>query len=532
MKKVIFFIGFLLPLSVSALSASPTLSCDKSALKEGEVANCNISVSISSGSLNSFSGKVTLSSNLELISASSSSIWQGNGNGGVYELYTDTPKTGSASIGSFSVKAKSGYNSNGVVTLANISLGDENFSEISKGNLTQTLRAKSTKANLTSLSVSGETLSPSFNPDTKHYTLTTTSSHIRINASGEGTISGTGYHDVKYGNNKYDIVVTAEAGNTKVYTITVTRPDNRSNINTLNSLEINQAKIDFSKEKTSYDITVAPNVNKLDIKSTLTDSKSKYSSGSNSMSVNLNYGLNSIKIVVEAENGASKTYTINVTRTDDRSTNNNLTSIGFLDKKINVIENKLEYEINVLYSVEQIKLKPKVQDKKSKVEVNGPEKLAVGENIYEIKVFAENESLKTYIVKVFRYDESVVFSSDSTLKSLKIDGYEIKFDKNVKEYTLKTNDKALSINVQPNDSKATYEILNNKNLKEGSIISIVVTAEDESNTEYKIIIEKLPNYQFINYLIFGIAELVLVFLCMNIFKKIKNNKNKVENKIE
>lgn len=84
--------------------------------------------------------------------------------------------------------------------------------------------SKSADNNLKSLSVEGAELS--FNKDTTTYNLSVGNDvkKIKINAeanNSKATITGTGEKDVKEGDNKFDVVVTAENGDTKTYTINV-----------------------------------------------------------------------------------------------------------------------------------------------------------------------------------------------------------------------------------------------------------------------------------------------------------------------
>lgn len=81
--------------------------------------------------------------------------------------------------------------------------------------------------NLSSLSVNGYSLNPSFDKNTTNYSLTVPNdvSSVTINAKASDSkarISGTGKVSLKEGNNKVNVVVTAENGNKKTYTINVT----------------------------------------------------------------------------------------------------------------------------------------------------------------------------------------------------------------------------------------------------------------------------------------------------------------------
>lgn len=85
---------------------------------------------------------------------------------------------------------------------------------------------KSSNNDLTSLSIEGYEISPTFNKNTTNYTVTVPygTEKIQINAYKEddkASISGDYIKEVKEGENKFDVTVTAENGNKKVYTINV-----------------------------------------------------------------------------------------------------------------------------------------------------------------------------------------------------------------------------------------------------------------------------------------------------------------------
>ena len=93
------------------------------------------------------------------------------------------------------------------------------------------LEASYSKNNdLKSLSVEGLTLSPKFDDDTTKYTVNaganTTSVTIKATAEdSKSKVSGTGKKSVSEGENKFKIVVTAQNGSTKTYTVIVNVTD-------------------------------------------------------------------------------------------------------------------------------------------------------------------------------------------------------------------------------------------------------------------------------------------------------------------
>lgn len=98
--------------------------------------------------------------------------------------------------------------------------------------------------NLKSLSVEGYELSPEFNKETLSYVVSVpdTVDKIKINgqvADSKARVSGTGEKDISEGTNKFDIVVTAQNGAIKTYTITVDRKD-------LNPIEVTVDGVDYT----------------------------------------------------------------------------------------------------------------------------------------------------------------------------------------------------------------------------------------------------------------------------------------------
>ena len=84
---------------------------------------------------------------------------------------------------------------------------------------------------------------------------------------------------------------------------------------------------------------------------------------------------------------------------------------------------------------------------------------------------------------------TIKLSSDNLIKSLTIKGYDIKFDPNTLEYSLKVKNsvKSLDLEVVLNSSSASYEISGNQNFKVGAnTVTIKVTAEDGTERTYTL----------------------------------------------
>lgn len=85
----------------------------------------------------------------------------------------------------------------------------------------------SSNNNLKTLTIDGYDITPAFNKDTKEYTLEVPNDVTKVNikATAEDSlakVNGIGEVEVSEGTNKIEVKVTAENGNEKIYTITVT----------------------------------------------------------------------------------------------------------------------------------------------------------------------------------------------------------------------------------------------------------------------------------------------------------------------
>ena len=205
-----------------------------------------------------------------------------------------------------------------------------------------TVKELSSNNKLNNIKIDGS-LVPNFNTNVLSYTKTVPNTTSSVNITAEksdskASITGTGVKNLNVGNNTINIVVTSESGITRTYSLIIKREasatsndsnnntnnnndsTNKSNINTLDAVEItNVNDLNFDKTITNYNLNVKSEIEEVEIKSTLTDSKSKYVENYGNRKVELKEGLNTIEIKVEAENGDIKTYTFNINREKEQS---------------------------------------------------------------------------------------------------------------------------------------------------------------------------------------------------------------------
>lgn len=188
-------------------------------------------------------------------------------------------------------------------------------------------------------------------------------------------------------------------------TISVDPPKNSNN--NLSSLSIDGYDIDFASNKTSYQLTVEYEVNQINIKASTEDSTARVS-GTGTKDLNLY--TNTFNIVVTAENGSRKTYTIEVIRKDidgnikELATDNTLSSITITDYNINFNPEILEYTI-LLNEAVIPEINALATDTNATVTVNNPDSIKTGNNVIEISVIAENGAEQIYKINAIYLDE-------------------------------------------------------------------------------------------------------------------------------
>lgn len=558
MKLLILF-GYIFLFGITSVNAMTLKPSGASSGKRGDEITLYIILNRSSSekTVSGVDGVLSYDSSvLELVSSSNlmdgwtqfSGISNGSsfsyGNLTFDKLITSTNQNVAKMVFKINNNAKYG---NTTVSVNNPSATDENADSVSIFGGIHNVKVLSDINALSNLTISNGTIN--FNENTTEYNLTIDDDSTNISATkrdSSSSISGDiGNKTLNYGMNTFKITVTSESGKSKVYIININRPDNRSKINTLSSLKLSNGTINFNKDTTSYSVTVENNISSIKVDASLTDNKSSFVPGYAPRTVNLNVGNNSIEIKVKAENEVVKTYTIKIARKDvdkpvngdstnndslkeeKKSNNTNLSELKISEGILVFDKEQTEYKVTVSYDIESIELEVKTEHDKATYEIDTPKELVVGENKITIKVKAEDNSEKEYVIIVIRKNEEEVISNNSKLKKLNVSGYVIDFNSNVYEYNLKIkNEKSLNIYYVQDDDSSNVSIKGNNNLQDKSVIEIVVVAEDGSQTVYKINIEKNNNNLLLIILLGSLLIIVLIIIIILTLKK-KNKKNDV-----
>lgn len=248
----------------------------------------------------------------------------------------------------------------------------------------------------------------------------------------------------------------------------------------LSSLSISDASIDFKSNITEYSIdSLDQSVITINATSSVASSTITGDLGEQK----LEYGKNIFKVTVTSEDGNSTTYTINIYRP---SGNSSLDSLSVEGTNVEFNSEKLNYDL--IINSDKTNITATASSSTSKVEGTGEKKLAYGKNEFKIIVTAENGSERTYILNITRYD------TNNTLKSIKINGEEVKINDN-KVITFTTKLDKIKIEVNANSDRVkSITGTGEKNIVYGANeFEIIVTAENGDIRTYKLVVNRLSD---------------------------------------
>lgn len=370
------------------------------------------------------------SSYFELVSATNEFSGDNLSVGSKIVVSTTSPKTGTFNFAKLTFKAKPAFlaaTTPQVISLSNVLVtytGLKETSGLGSRITVDVVVPKSTNNNLASLSVNGTSVAGFSSSDTTYTLPNTDAESITIAATtqdSKATVSGTGKKTLAFGVNTFNVVVTAESGAKKTYTITVTKNDYRSSNNDLKSLTIEGYELMFDKERLTYTLIVDNIVTAVNVAALAADEKASVTgTGTKTLKIYSNL----INIVVTAENTARKTYTVNVVRRDaagiagDLSRDNKLKSLTITDYPFEFNPETLEYSIDVENWIESIDLIVELNDPKATFTISNHSELIIGPNEVLVKVYSESAEERIYKLVVNRLGDNPVVAIDRIIALL------------------------------------------------------------------------------------------------------------------
>ncbi len=263
----------------------------------------------------------------------------------------------------------------------------------------------------------------------------------------------------------------------------------------------------FNKNDNNYSATVAADVKTIDIvavkgeaKQTITSNGTVSVDDNDKNKIHISYdlvaGLNKISIKVTAENGASNTYILKVTRESDETTEADLKRLSVSNTNIKYMDGRDVYEARVNSSVENVFITAATVDPKAELIGTGTKKLIDGENVFRVRVKSSSGKEKEYIIKIIRSDDSLNTEGSNKIKSLMINGVVIG---QIAKNTLVGVDESvtsLKLDIGLESETAVYSIEGNKNFKDGLNTVIITVSDDnvDSNLYYIRVYKQNENY--------------------------------------
>lgn len=358
-------------------------------------------------------------------------------------------------------------------------IGDPNVeqeAEITNGSITIVEDAvqpqpQSSNNTLSSLSLSGGiNLNPSFKPETASYSANVSKNTDSIDisavlADSKGKIlSGQGTHQLKDGDNSLSVVVEAEDGSRRTYTIVVTKPKQDSQ----NPGENNGGNNNNGGGNTN------PGGNNNNGGGSTNPGGNTNTGGSNGGQVNPNPNTN----------GSN---TINI----HNSSNNNITGLNGLNLLPAYSKDVSHYNASVGRETSSLVLKIVTEDPNASVIVKGGDKLEFGVNKVSVVVIAPNGEQREITIDVNRSEEE----SKATLSALSVGGYAINpgFNEGVYFYSMNVEDdvNALAVSASPKFGNTSVNIAGNQRLTPGlNYVKISVVGDGGMMNTYVVEVNK------------------------------------------
>lgn len=296
---------------------------------------------------------------------------------------------------------------------------------------------------------------------------------------------------------------------------TAVAPKKYSTNNNLKSLSVEGAKIDFNKDTLEYNIEVENNVNKVKIDASTEDTKARVD-GIGEREVK--EGANKLEVVVTAENGNTKTYTINVTVKEL--------------KPINVKVNNKEYTI---IRKEDVLNPPSAYYEKTTIKIDNEDVLAYTNkknNITLIGLKDKKGQSSYYIYKDGKYTPYNEYDFGNI--TLYIIDNKNKIPKNYTKQTIKYKESNITAyHLSPNSDYYIFYAMNVENGKESLYLYDNKEKTVQRYTEETAKIYKDQAKTYLDYLIVVgtvISVIILVLFITKIITTIVNRKKKTKTK--
>lgn len=392
---------------------------------------------------------------------------------------------------------------------------------------------------LTSLTLSTGTLSPVFSSSVYSYAATVSNSisSITVTSVATGTAGSIGINgataqsgqassaiSLSVGANTISVQITDNSGQSKTYSILVTRENSTSSptpeYNLIN-LSVSSGTLSpaFNTATTTYSATVINSVVSITATATvsgtsggtITINGSTVASGTPSSAIALSVGSNTITVVITPTGGSATTYTLNITRASAATYNLDslVLSSGSLTPSFDT--STTSYTTAVTNGVSSLTVAPSASGSGGTITVNGSTvvsgqssqaiALSVGSNVITIVVTPTGGSGTTYTLTVTRESASTYTLSGLVLSSVSLNPT---FASGTTSYTSTVANAVSSITVTPtaigdsgiitvNGSSVSSGVASQSILLNvgANTVTTVITPTGGSPTTYTVTINRL-----------------------------------------
>lgn len=364
------------------------------------------------------------------------------------------------------------------------------------------------------LTKGNENIADGFNPFASEYRMKVNSPTITVYATltSEDAEYVAGFEprtvNLNYGVNTVLIKIKNKEGKIRTYTLIVTREDDRSSDNTLRELKVSAGNINFNANSTEYIVEIPENTTNVNVSAKISSDLASYISGYEPGNVSINGRTTTKLIKVKSQTGSTRTYAITfIKKGSDIIEKKSLQLSGLTIPGINIpFESKVaNYSLTVGYDTDVINVYAALKDKHSSVAIRVKNSsseeyvetsnlgigLGVGANIIEIEVKDKDNNTAYYVLTIIRKEFGLDVENKTALKDLTVAGYDIKFDPNKKDYSVKIKtEKSLVITAVPLSNRAEVFIRGNDELTGFSTVRVKVVAENGDYDTYSIDIKK------------------------------------------
>ena len=370
-----------------------------------------------------------------------------------------------------------------------------------------------------------------FDALTTSYEVNTTSNKIAIYATltSDDANFVEGYEpktiDLDYGRNVALIKIVNKNGRERTYTFIINRVDDRNNSNYLKKIKLSKGSIDFDKYTSNYEVSIPKNTKVVSINAELESDTASFIKGYEPREVQITESVQSALIKVKGESGNIRSYVITFVKNGSIIDNDDsvyLSSLTVPGTQIGFDKDTFDYTITVPYETEDVPIYAFAESQNAVVNISNNLGLSVGNNLIEIEVKNDNK-VKVYSLHVIRKESGLDISNSAKLGLLSIKNYNINFNPDILDYTVKIKrEKNLLITASPESNRADIYMYGNNDLTGFSTVRVKVIAENGLTNIYSIDIEKATYNKTVE--IISAAIVIIVVSSLSVYLITKNRK--------